>query len=223
VSDSGLVACRLTAGWDSGNVLSGIDLEVEPGEVVAVLGANGCGKSSLLWTLCGLLAAREGTIHLGGRRIDRLSTERRAALGIVLLPQARRVFGSLSGRENLEIVELAVGRPDVGAIRAARAAWLSGHPGLAAKLHQPAASLSGGEQQLLAIGRVLSTSPKVLLLDEPSAGLAPLVAEQCAAEFAATATRGVAVVFVEQNAPLARRVATRVLRMEAGRLSPDGP
>jgi branched-chain amino acid transport system ATP-binding protein len=221
VSAPGLAARGLTAGWGPGNVLSGLDLDVRPGEVVAVLGANGSGKSSLLWALAGLLPVRAGTISLAGRRLDRLSTERRAALGVALLPQSRRVFGSLTGLENLEVVELAVGRPDVAAIRQAREAWLSAHPGLAAKLDQPASSLSGGEQQLLAIGRVLSTRPRVLLLDEPSAGLAPPIAEACAASFATAATEDVAVVLVEQNVALARRVATRVLHLEAGRLVAD--
>jgi len=212
----------LAAGWGRADVIRGLDLDVGPGEVVVVLGANGSGKSSLLWALAGLLPSRAGTIHLGDRRVDRLSTERRAALGIALLPQSRRVFGSLSGRENLEVAELAVGKPDVPAIRSAREAWLAAHPALAAKLHQPASSLSGGEQQLLAIGRVLCSGPKVLLLDEPSAGLAPAAAERSAADFAAVAATGVAIVFVEQNVALARRVATRVLHLEDGRLVPDG-
>lgn len=215
---AGLVVRGLFAGWGRADVVAGVDLDVEPGEVVAVLGANGSGKSSLLWALAGLLATRRGTVHLDGRRLDRLPIERRAALGMALLPQARRVFGSLSGRENLEVVELAVGRGDVTAVRAARAAWLDRHPALAAKLDQPAASLSGGQQQLLAIGRVLSTGPTVLLLDEPSAGLAPAVAEDCAAAFADAAGQGVAVILVEQNVALARRLATRVLSMQDGRL-----
>lgn len=215
---TGLVVRALTAGWDRTDVISDLDLDVEAGEIVAVLGANGCGKSSLLWALAGLLATRGGTVHVDGRRLDRLSTERRAALGVSLLPQARRVFGSLSGWENLKVVELAVGRPNLPAIRAAREAWLARHPALATKLDQPASSLSGGQQQLLAIGRLLSTGPKVLLLDEPSAGLAPPVAEQCANDFADIASQGVAVVVVEQNVALARRVATRVLTMENGRL-----
>lgn len=216
-----LVVRGLTAGWGRAAVVDGLDLDVAPGEVVGILGANGCGKSSLLWALAGLLASRAGTIRLGDRRIDRLSTERRAALGLALLPQSRRVFGSLSGRQNLEVVELAVGRPDLAAIRSARSAWLDANPALAAKLDQPASSLSGGEQQLLAIGRVLTTSPRVLLLDEPSAGLAPPVAERCAEGFAAAALGGTAVLLVEQNVRLARRVATRVLRMEGGRLVDD--
>lgn len=215
---TGLVVRALTAGWDRTDVIRDLDLDVEAGEIVAVLGANGCGKSSFLWALAGLLATRGGTVHVDGRRLDRLSTERRAALGVALLPQARRVFGSLSGWENLKVVELVVGRPDLAAIRAAREAWLARHPALAAKLDQPASSLSGGQQQLLAIGRVLSTGPKVLLLDEPSAGLAPPVAEQCANDFADIASQGVAVVVVEQNVALARRVATRVLTMENRRL-----
>lgn len=221
MSAAGLSVRGLGAGWGRASVVTALDLDVGPGEILAVLGANGCGKSSLLWALAGLLPARAGTIEVDGRRVERLSPERRAALGLVLLPQSRRVFGSLTGWENLAVVELAVGRPDLDAIRSARAAWLAANPALEPKLGQPASSLSGGEQQLLAIGRVLTTAPRVLLLDEPSAGLAPAVAERCAADFAAAAAAGMAVVLVEQDVVLARRVADRVMRMEDGILVDD--
>ncbi len=213
----GLVVRGLEAGWDRPAVVRDADLEAEPGEIVALLGANGAGKSTLLWALAGLLRPRAGTVEVDGRRVDGLAAERVAAAGMRLLPQARRIFPSLSVRENLEVVDLAGGRPDRRALASARQAWLDRHPELARRLDEPAAALSGGQQQLLAIGRVVATRPRVLLLDEPSAGLAVGVAEECAATFAELAADGVAVVLVEQNVALARRLATRTLELVDGR------
>ena len=207
----------LEAGWEASSVVRAADLRVEPGEVVAVLGGNGSGKSSLLWAVAGLLPRRSGSVHLGGRRVDGLPAERRVALGLRLLPQARRIFPSLTVRENLQVVELGLGRPDLAAVRARRARLLERFPALAERLEEPAAGLSGGQQQLLAIVRVLSTAPRVLLLDEPSAGLAPAALTACAAEVSATAAAGAAVVLVEQNTTLARQLASRVLWMRDGR------
>ena len=223
---AGPVTPRLTvrgvvAGWDGPPVVNGVDLEATGGEIVAVLGENGSGKSTLLAVVAGLLRPRRGTVHLDGARVDGLSAARLVARGVRLLPQTRRVFPSMSVRENLEVVELGIGQPDLVAVRQRRAAWLERFPALGAKLDQPAASLSGGEQQLLAVGRVLSTSPAVLLLDEPTAGLSPAAAATCAAAFAEHAAAGAAVVLVEQNVEMARRLARRTVRMEAGRLESD--
>jgi len=208
----------LEAGWDRTSVVRGADLEVAAGEMVAVLGANGSGKSSLLWAVAGLLPARAGRVSVDGRRLDGLSAERRAALGLGLLPQARRVFPTLTVGENLEVVELGVGRRELAAVRARRRDWLDRFPALASRLDEPAASLSGGQQQLLAIGRAVSVRPRVLLLDEPSAGLSPGAAAECGTAFVELATSGVAVVLVEQNVDLARRLATRVVTMQDGTL-----
>lgn len=213
----------LEAGWDRTSVVRGADLAVAPGEMVAVLGANGSGKSSLLWAVAGLLPARGGRVSVGGRRVDGLPAERRAALGLALLPQARRVFPTLTVGENLQVVELGVGRRALGPVRARRREWLERFPALAARIDQPAASLSGGQQQLLAIGRAVSTGPRVLLLDEPSAGLSPGAAAECGAAFAELAASGVAVVLVEQNVELARGLATRVVTMGDGRLVESSP
>jgi len=177
----------------------------------------------MLWAVAGLLRPRRGTIHLDGRRVDGLAAERLATLGLRLLPQTRRVFPSLTVRENLEAVELAVGRPDPEATRARRDAWLERFPILAAKADLPAAALSGGQQQLLALGRVLSGGPRVLMLDEPSAGLSPALVSECGELFVELAASGVAVLLVEQHVSLARRLADRVLRMSGGRPVPDDP
>ncbi len=217
-----LSARGLDAGWGPTMVVQGADLEVEAGEVVAVLGGNGSGKSSLLLAVAGLLRARAGEVELDGRPVGRLPAERRARLGLRLLPQTRRVFPSLTVRENLAAVELGVSGPELDGVRARREAWLERFPDLGARLDEPAAGLSGGQQQLLAIGRVLSAGPRVLLADEPSAGLSPALADACGEALLALAAGGAAVVLVEQNVTLARRLATRVLRMHDGRLGVEG-
>jgi branched-chain amino acid transport system ATP-binding protein len=211
----------LHAGWDATTIVRGADLDVAAGEVVAVLGGNGSGKSSLLLAVAGLLRARAGEVELDGRSVGRLPAEGRARLGLRLLPQTRRVFPSLTVRENLEAVELGLPKGSLGEVRARRAAWLERFPVLAARLDEPAAGLSGGQQQLLAIGRVLSTRPLVLLADEPSAGLSPALSETCGAALLELAAEGSAVVLVEQDVTLARRLAGRVLRMHDGRLGPE--
>jgi branched-chain amino acid transport system ATP-binding protein len=212
----------LEAGWGRAPVVRDADLRVDGGEIVAVLGGNGSGKSSLLWAVAGLLPARAGRVTLDGRSLDGLAAERRVALGLTLLAQSRRVFPTLTVGENLEVVELGVSRNDVSAVRSRRREWLERFPQLGARLGQPAAALSGGQQQLLAIGRAVSTMPRVLLLDEPSAGLASGAARQCADVFASVAAGGTAVVLVEQDVELARRLATRVVLMDDGRLRPEG-
>jgi branched-chain amino acid transport system ATP-binding protein len=213
----------LDAGWGTTTLVRGADLEVSAGEIVGLLGGNGSGKSTMLWAIAGLLRPRRGTIHLDGRRVDGLAAERLATLGLRLLPQTRRVFPSLTVRENLEAVELAVGRPDLAATRARRDVWLERFPVLANKADLPAATLSGGQQQLLALGRVLSSGPGVLMLDEPSAGLSPPLVAECGDLFVELAATGVAVLLVEQHVSLARRLADRVLRMSGGRPVPDDP
>ena len=208
----------VVAGWDSSPVLQGVDLVVHAGELVAVLGGNGSGKSTLLSVLSGLLPPRSGTVSCDGVRIDRLPAERVAAAGIRMLSQSRRVFPSMTVEENLNVPSLAVGHVDREAIRAWAGSWLDRFPALAARRSEPAASLSGGQQQLVALGRVLAMPSKVLLLDEPSAGLSA-EAEAVVDELLRTrATDGVAVVLVEQDVRFAERLADRVLHLRAGRL-----
>jgi branched-chain amino acid transport system ATP-binding protein len=220
---SALAVCGLEAGWNRTSVVRDASLEVAAGELVAVLGGNGTGKSTLLWAISGLLRPRAGRVELDGRDVTGMPAARRAALGLRLLPQSRRVFPSLTVRENLEIPDLAVGRPDRAATRRRRDDWLDRFPAIARRLDEPAAALSGGEQQLLAIGRVVTTGPRVVLLDEPSAGLAPAAAAACGQVFVDLAASGVAIVMVEQNVDLARRLATRVLALRGGRLSAPAP
>ena len=219
MADEAVLEVRdLVVGWDATAIVRGADLEVRPGEIVAILGGNGSGKSSLLWAIAGLLRPWSGTVLLDGRPVANLSAQRRAASGLRLLAQTRRVFPSLTVAENLELVDVAVGRPDRPRLRAQREAWLSRFPALATKATHAAATLSGGEQQLLAIGRVVITEPRVLLLDEPSAGLARSAAVDCGDLFVELAHAGVAVVLVEQDVAMARVLSTRVLHLRDGRL-----
>ncbi|HEX8771254.1 MAG TPA: ATP-binding cassette domain-containing protein [Acidimicrobiales bacterium] len=213
-----LVVRSLDAGWDGVPVVQGADLDAGPGEIVALLGGNGSGKSTLLWAIAGLLRPRTGTVVVNGRRIDSLGADRVHRLGVRLLPQTRRVFPSLTVAENLAVSDLAPGRIDEGR-SARREDWIDRFPILRSKLADPASSLSGGEQQLVAIGRVVTTSPSVLLLDEPSAGLSTGWASICADSFVALARQGTTIVLVEQNVALARQLADRTLRMHLGRPS----
>lgn len=207
----------LEAGWDRSPVVKDADLAVGAGEIVALLGGNGSGKSTLLWAVAGLLHPRAGSVTVDGRPVDGLSADRRARLGVRLLPQANRIFPSLTVEENLAVTDLALGA-DEGR-QASREEWLARFPVLQAKLTDPAASLSGGEQQLLAIGRVVTTRPHVLLLDEPSAGLSTRWAAECFRMFADLAAGGTTIVVVEQNVALAEQLAHRTLRMRLGRPS----
>ncbi len=206
----------LDAGWDRSSVVRNASLDVAGGEIVALLGGNGSGKSTLLWTIAGLLRPRAGTISVDGRRIDGLSADRLARQGVRLLPQVKRIFPSLTVAENLTATDLA-GAGEAAGSQERREGWLDLFPALRSKLTDPAASLSGGEQQLLAIGRVATTLPHVLLLDEPSAGLSAGWAAECFRAFADLAAGGTTVVLVEQNVALAQQLAHRTLRMHAGR------
>lgn len=206
------------AGYGSAPVLHDLTLDVTGGEVVAVLGGNGSGKSTLLAVLCGLLRPQAGTIVLDGRRLDGLPAERVAAAGVRLLSQQRRVFGGLSVRENLLTPALAVGRPDRVQVEAFADGWLGRFPALGARAGVLASELSGGQQQLLAIGRLLALPSRVLLLDEPSAGLSTEASAQVSALLAEQAEAGVGLVLVEQDVRFAEGLATRVLRLREGLL-----
>lgn len=215
---SGLRAAGLHAGWDGDDTLRGLDLRVGSGEGVAVLGGNGSGKSTLLAVLAGLLRPRRGQQRLGGRRVDGFPAHRLARHGVRLLPQTRRVFGSMTVAENLAIAEHRVARGEVTAMWAAHARWLATFPALAAAADQRAANLSGGQQQLLAIVRVLTWAPRVLLLDEPFAGLTTSAVTNVTTGIAELACGGTAVVLVEQNQSLAYQIVDRVFLLREGTL-----
>jgi branched-chain amino acid transport system ATP-binding protein len=206
----------LSAGYGRATVLHGVDLDVAQGGVTAVLGANGAGKTTLLRAICGLVA-RQGEIHFEGARIDHLATEDIARKGVAHVPDGRGTFASLTTEENLRLGAYTRGRsPEVARDYALVYAYF---PRLHERRRQQAGTLSGGEQQMLAIGRALMLRPKLLILDEPSFGLAPLrVQEIFAILRQINSEQHVSVLLVEQNATLALGFADRACVLETGRV-----
>ncbi|MBB5966111.1 ABC transporter ATP-binding protein [Planomonospora venezuelensis] len=205
----------LRAGYGPARVLHGIDLAVREGEMVAVLGPNGAGKTTLLRALSGMVRGR-GSARLRGTEILGRAPEEIARLGVAHVPEGRGTFAPLTVEENLRIGAHLLPRSHVaGQLRRV----LSRFPVLQAHLSQPAGSLSGGEQQMLAVGRALMSRPRLLLLDEPSRGLAPLTTRRLFDVLrAVNLHEGVTMIVVEQNAQLALEFAGRALVMESGRL-----
>ena len=206
-----------------GNIrsLQGISLRVETGELVALIGSNGAGKTTTLRTISGLLRPSPGRIIFEGTDIARAPTDRIVELGISHCPEGRRIFGSLSVRDNLILG--AVSRSDRAAIATDLEMVFGLFPLLKERLRQPGGTLSGGEQQMLAIGRALMSRPRLLLLDEPSLGLAPLMVERIFETIAELKRQGRTILLVEQNVHRALDIADRAYVMEAGRMTLDGP
>ncbi len=203
--------------YGDGYVLQGVSLSVEAGQVVVVLGRNGAGKTTLIRSIMGFTRPRRGEIRLNGKLISGLAAHRIARLGVGLVPQGRRVFGTLSVRENLAIAA----RPSVGAAPS-DASWdldavLRRFPRLAERLSHPAGKLSGGEQQMLACGRALIGNPRLLLMDEPSEGLAPLMVEELGAVIKDMKTQGLSILLVEQKIAFALQHADYVYVISNGR------
>jgi branched-chain amino acid transport system ATP-binding protein len=192
-------------------ILQGLSLEMKAGEAVAVLGRNGVGKTTLVRSIIGLTPPRRGRITFKGADITRLPAYRIARMGIGLVPQGRRIFPSLSVRENLEVT--ARGRGPWSQQKV-----LELFPNLAQRLRQLGGKLSGGEQQMLAAGRALVTNPELLLLDEPSEGLAPLMVRELGRVIEALKAAGTAVLLIEQQLRFATRHADRVYLMSKGRI-----
>jgi branched-chain amino acid transport system ATP-binding protein len=202
--------------------LKGVSLTARPGEITCILGPNGAGKTTLLYTIAGILSPRAGSISLEGRELAGLPPHRIVASGVALVPENRLVFPHMTVRENL--LAGAYGR--LGRERAAVTAELetmfSRFPILSQRKDQAAGTLSGGEQQMLAVARALMAKPRLLMMDEPSLGLAPMIVEQIF-EIVATLNReGITVLLVEQNARLALAVAHRAYLLEQGRVALQG-
>ena len=191
----------LRVSYGAVSAVKGVSLSVAPGEVVALLGANGAGKSTTLRTISGLTRPRSGSIVFAGERIDRLPPSRIVRIGVAHCPEGRRVFGSLSVAENLRLG--AAARPDPAGFAEDRERMYELFPILRERMHQHAGTLSGGEQQMLMIGRALMARPKLLLLDEPSLGLSPVLIEQVFAIVRRINADGVPILLVEQNARVA--------------------
>ena len=211
----------LTAGYGAVEVLHGIDLDVEDGEIVVILGANGAGKTTTMRAVSGMIA-RTGTLELSGVDIARTGAEKLVRLGIAHVPQGRGTFAELSVIDNLRTG--AYSRKTRAEVDADIDRWFDVFPRLAERRDQRAGSLSGGEQQMLAIGRALLGKPTLMLLDEPSLGLAPMVVEGIFEIVARiNRERGVAMLLVEQNAMAAFGIARYGYIMESGKVVIDGP
>ena len=200
----------LHAYYGESHVLQGVDLEVRRGEAIALVGRNGAGKTTTIASISGLIRPRAGTVLVDGADLRGAPAHRIARAGVALVPQGRRIFADLSVRENL----LLAARPVAGGWDERRVLEL--FPSLGRRLSNRGDELSGGEQQMLAIGRALLRNPAVLLLDEPSEGLAPKLVEQVGDALVALRSTGLALLLVEQNLPLATRVGERLYVMNKG-------
>jgi branched-chain amino acid transport system ATP-binding protein len=206
--------------YGSVQALHGISLRVEEGEVVTILGANGAGKTTTLMAVSGLVRAAQGSIRLGETALHRLPAHKVVAQGVAQVPEGRRVFGTLTVQENLNLGAFTC--RDATRVRANQDWIYQLFPVLAERRSQLAGTLSGGEQQMLAIGRALMGSPRVLLLDEPSLGLAPLLVKAIFRTIQEINASGVTVVLVEQNARAALKLAHRGYVLEVGRVALEG-
>jgi branched-chain amino acid transport system ATP-binding protein len=201
--------------YGESHVLQGISLRVDRGEVLAILGRNGMGKTTLIRTIVGFTPPREGRVLYEGTEITRLPPFRMVALGMALVPQGRRVFPSLSVRENLDVARRGEGRWTLEQVYAL-------FPRLGERAGNRANKLSGGEQQMLAIGRALMSNPDLLLMDEPTEGLAPLLVREVARVIGELKRSGLSILLVEQNLALALSVADRVHVLSRGQIVHSG-
>ena len=210
---------EITAGYGSITVLRQLSLSVADGGILGVLGRNGMGKTTLIRTLAGLIQPSEGTIVLNGRDITRLPPHERASMGVTTVVQDRGIFPRLTVLENLEMGRIASGK-----VKRNRIEEVVGYfPRLRERLGQLAGTMSGGEQQMLAIGRGLMTDPKVLLLDEPSDGIMPTLVQQIGETLGEiNRHEGTAIVLVEQNLPMVFAMAQYCIVLEKGRLVAEG-
>ena len=211
----------LATGYGHAEVLHGVTLAVEEGEIVAVVGANGAGKSTLLKAISGLLPARQGEIGFLGRSIASLAPEEIVRRGIVHIPEGRRVFPHSTIDENLTAG--AYVRSDAAAVESDRQAYYQRFPALHERRNKLASTLSGGEQQMLAICRGLMSRPKLILMDEPSLGLAPMMVDRVFEIVAELNREGKSILLVEQNATRALAIADRAYVMVTGEIVLSGP
>jgi branched-chain amino acid transport system ATP-binding protein len=216
MGESMLRLAGVSAFYGPVQALFDVDLEVRRGEIVCLLGGNASGKSTTMKTIIGTLAVAGGTIELDGQRIERWSPARRVEAGLAIVPEARRVFPEMSVHENLAMG--AFTRRDPAAVSVDLARVLELFPRLAERLRQEAGTLSGGEQQMLAMGRALMGRPRVIIMDEPSMGLAPVMVESVFELIVRMNELGITVFMVEQNATLALSIADRGYVIQNGRI-----
>jgi branched-chain amino acid transport system ATP-binding protein len=211
---------NLSVSYGAIQALRGVSLRVEAGEVVTLIGGNGAGKSTTLRTISGLLQPKSGTIHFDGQPIHGRAPHRLVQMGLVQVPEGRGIFANLTVEENLQMGAFA--RTDHAEIRRDRERALDLLPRIRERLRQTAGTLSGGEQQMLAIARALLARPKLLMLDEPSLGLAPQVVQAVFGVLRQIAEEGTTILLVEQNAKMALQLANRAYVLEVGEIQMEG-
>jgi branched-chain amino acid transport system ATP-binding protein len=207
--------------YGKAQVLNGISLEVEKGEIVAILGANGAGKSTTLKTICGLVRPWKGEVYLSGRRIDRMNAYEIAEKGVSIFPEGRQVFPGMTVLDNLKVGAYVIKEKKSLQENLDRAFAL--FPRLQERKHQIARTLSGGEQGMLAIARALMSNPMILLLDEPSLGIAPKIVWGLVEAIRAINTQGTTILIAEQNVRMALEAAVRGYVMQIGKMVIEGP
>jgi branched-chain amino acid transport system ATP-binding protein len=211
---------RLSVAYGEARALWDVDLRVAPGELLCIVGPNGAGKTTLVNTVAGVLQPKAGRMRIEGRDLAGLAPHRFCEAGIALVPEGRRLFTGMTVAENLDLGSY------LPAAKAKRRETLEEvltlFPALQAKLHVPAGELSGGQQQMAAIGRALMARPRLLLLDEPSLGLSPLVTADMFRAIREIGRRGITIVLVEQNVGMALRVSHRACVLELGRIVAEG-
>lgn len=203
------------------HALKGLQLKVEQGEIVAVLGANGAGKSTLLRAITGLVKVREGEIRFAGKVTNKIAPFQRVYEGISLVPEGRGIFPNLTVEENL-VIGGYIHRKNKANIQRFMAEALEEFPRLKERIHQKAGTLSGGEQQMLAVARGLMSRPRVLLLDEPSMGLSPIMVAEVFQLIAKARDKGITILLIEQNANAALKIADRGYVLDMGEISLTG-
>ncbi|MFC5496030.1 ABC transporter ATP-binding protein [Caenimonas terrae] len=215
-----LEVADIKVNYGAAPALWGVSLKVEPGELVCVVGPNGAGKTTLINAIAGIHRVREGQLRFNGRDITQLASHKFCQAGIAIVPEGRRLFTGMSVADNLELGSF------IASAKAHRketlATVLELFPALKAKLQSPAGSLSGGQQQMVAIGRALMARPQLLLLDEPSLGLAPLIVVDMFRAIRKINAQGTSVLLVEQNVAMAMQIAHRAYVVEEGRIVADG-
>lgn len=209
---------NVDAFYGSAHILHGLSLRVEPGERVALIGRNGVGKTTVVNTILGLAQLKGGQVCLGEKSIERPRTYLAAQHGIVVVPQGRRIVANLTVQENL-LLGAATGRKGPWSVPEVYKLF----PILQERAHTPGTALSGGQQQMLAVGRALMANPNLILLDEPTEGLAPVIVDLLADIFNQVAGQGTALLLIEQNMSLVVRVARRYLAMAKGAVVAEGP
>jgi len=214
-----LAVSGLSARYGVVPALDAVSITVRKGEIVTLIGANGAGKSTLIKTICGLVKPSAGSVHLFGEDVTGMSPDRLVRKGLSVVPEGRRLFGEMTMRENLELGAFA--RSDAAAVKRDLERVVALFPDLRDRLGTQASAFSGGQQQMIAVARALMSAPRILLLDEPTIGLAPAIVDRIAEMVETVARSGVNILLVEQNAETALAIADRAYILEGGAITAE--